>query len=71
MLMRMLLKICQYLFRPHRELGDLKKKMEGGGKRKRKRNNNVSVTSNVTLGIVCQSGSDRNQIARGSGRYSL
>lgn len=37
MLMRMLLKICQYLFRPHRELGDLKKKWKGEKKEEKEK----------------------------------
>lgn len=39
-------------------------------RRKRKRTLNVFIISNVTLGIVHWSNSDRNQIGRGPGGYT-
>lgn len=46
---------------------DRKKKKE---RRKRKRTVNVFIISNMTLGVVHWSSSDRNQIGRGPGGYT-
>lgn len=70
MLMKVLLKICHHLFRLHRELVDLKNEKKRL-KEKEKKTVNVYIISNVTLGIVHWSGSDRNQIPRGSSGYRL